>query len=83
MRCDGARQHLSIRKAAVAADAVVTAQNNTFDSTSIIQPFVSAMGNYWAPAENMGKALINGDVTHDNAAEQTEAMNDTMNSTGL
>lgn len=68
---------------AVAADAVVTAQNNTFDSTSIIQPFVSAMGNYWAPAENMGKALINGDVTHDNAAEQTEAMNDTMNSTGL
>lgn len=68
---------------AVSADAVVTAQNGTFDSTSIIQPFVAAMGNYWGPAENMGKALINGDVTHDNAAEQTESMNDTMNSTGL
>ena len=67
----------------VSADAVVTAQNNTFDSTSIIQPFVSAMGNYWAPAENMGKALINGEVTHDNAADQTEAMNTTMNSSGL
>lgn len=68
---------------AVAADAVVTAQNGTFDSTSIIQPFVGAMGNYWSPAENMGKALINGEVTHDNAAEQTEAMNETMNSSGL
>lgn len=68
---------------AVSADAVVTAQNACFDSTSIIQPFVAAMGNYWGPAENMGKAIINGEVTHDNAAEQTEAMNDTMNSTGL
>lgn len=67
----------------VSSDAVVTAQNGTFDSTSIIQPFVSAMGNYWAPAENMGKALINGEVTHDNAADQTEAMNETMNSSGL
>ena len=69
--------------AAIAADEVVTAQNACFDNTSIIQPFVAAMGNYWSPAENMGKALINGEVTHDNAAEQTEAMNDTMNSTGL
>lgn len=68
---------------AIAADEVVTAQNACFDNTSIIQPFVAAMGNYWSPAENMGKALINGEVTHDNAAEQTEAMNDTMNSTGL
>ena len=67
----------------VSADAVVTAQNGTFDSTSIIQPFVAAMGNYWTPAQSMGSALINGEVTHDNAAEQTEAMNTTMNSSGL
>lgn len=68
---------------AVAADAIVAAQNDTFDRTSIIQPFVAAMGNYWTPAENMGKALTNGEVTHENAADQTEAMNSTMNSSGL
>ena len=63
----------------IKADAVVTAQNETFDKTSITQPFVSAMGNYWTPAENMGKAIINGEVTHANAAEKTEAFNTAMN----
>ena len=63
----------------IQADAVVTAQNATYDSTSITQPFVSAMGNYWSPAENMGKALVAGDVTHDNAATKTEEMNTAMN----
>ena len=68
---------------AIAADAVVQAQNDTFDRTSVLQPFVSAMSNCWTPVENMGKAIRNGDVTHDNAAEQTEAMNDAMNSDGI
>lgn len=61
------------------ADEVVTAQNETFDKTSITQPFVNNMGNYWTPAENMGKAIVNGEVTHDNAAEKTEAFNTAMN----
>ncbi len=65
---------------AIQADALVVAQNTTFDSTAIIQPFVSSMGNYWLPAENMGKAFVNGEVTHDNAAEKTEALNDSLNS---
>lgn len=60
-------------------DEVVAAQNTTFDSTSVIQPFVGAMSNYWKPAENFGKSLINKEVTHDNAAEKTEAMNTSMN----
>lgn len=60
-------------------DPVVEAQNDTFERTSITQPFVSAMGNYWSPAENMGKAIQAGDVTHDNAAEKTEDMNTAMN----
>lgn len=47
--------------------------------TSIMQPLVSAMGNYWSPAENMGKALIAGEITADNAAEKTEDMNTAMN----
>ena len=60
-------------------DALVVAQNNTFDSTSIIQPFVSAMGNYWTPAENFGKSLINGEITADNAASKTEDFNKALN----
>lgn len=67
----------------IAADPVVIAQNDTFDNTSILQPFVSAMGNVWSPVENMGKSIRDNNVTHDNAAEQTVAMNEAMNSNGI
>ena len=67
----------------VANDMLVAAQNDTFDRTSILQPFVAAMSNCWSPVENMGKGIRNKTVTHDNAAEQTQAMNDAMNSNGI
>lgn len=63
----------------VQADALVVAQNATFDTTSILQPFVSKMGNYWTPAENFGNSLLNGEVTADNAAEMTESFNTSLN----
>lgn len=68
---------------AISADPVFLAQNDTFDRTSKLQPFVSAMGNCWAPVENMGKSIRNGTVTHENAAQQTKDMNDAMNSNGI
>ena len=68
---------------AIAADEVVRAQNDTFDRTSKLQPFVAQMNNCWTPVENMGKAIRNGTVTKENAAEQTKAMNDAMNSDGI
>lgn len=68
---------------AIAADEVVRAQNDTFDRTSKLQPFVAQMNNCWTPVENMGKAIRNGTVTKENAAEQTRAMNDAMNSDGI
>ena len=68
---------------AIAGDPLVSAQNDTFDCTSVLQPFVAAMSNCWTPVENMGKGIRNGTITHDNAAEQTEAMNDAMNSDGI
>ncbi|HIS32973.1 MAG TPA: extracellular solute-binding protein [Candidatus Limivivens intestinipullorum] len=64
-------------------DPLVTAQNDTFDNTSILQPFVSAMNNCWTPVENMEKGIRNGSVTMENAEEQTQAMNEAMNSTGI
>lgn len=67
----------------LATDPLVQAQTRTFNETSVLQPFVSQMNNCWTPAENMGKGIRNGSVTHENAKEQTEAMNDAMNSDGI
>lgn len=69
-----------LEKDEIKSDALVAAQNDTFNETSIIQPFVSAMGNYWTPAENYGKAIVNGEVTKDNAEEKVEEFNISMNS---
>lgn len=67
----------------IAKDALVAAQNDTFNRTSILQPFVPAMSNCWIPVENMGKGIRNGSVTHENAGEQTKSMNEAMNSNGI
>ena len=69
--------------AEIASDPVVQAQNDTFDRTSVLQPFVASMSNCWTPVENMGKGIRNGNITQANAAEQTAAMNDAMNSDGI
>ena len=63
----------------IAADALATAQGNTIANTSIMQPFVAGMSSYWSNAENMGKAILSGDVTEKNAAEKTEALNTAFN----
>ena len=63
----------------IAADTLATAQGNTIANTSIMQPFVAGMSNYWSNAENMGKAILSGDVTEKNAAEKTEALNTAFN----
>ena len=53
---------------AIANDELVAAQNES---------------NCWTPVENMGKGIRSGQITHENAAEQTEAMNAAMNSDGI
>lgn len=60
-------------------DEIAAAVADVMINTSIMQPLVPEMGNYWSPAENMGKALVAGEVTHDNAAEKTADMNTAMN----
>ena len=67
----------------VGSDSLAKAQMDTMDFASIVQPVVASMGQYWTPAASMGEEIVAGTVTHDNAAEKTEAMNDTMNSTGV
>ena len=64
-------------------DALAKAQMDTMSYASIVQPLQADMGNYWSPAESMGKELVAGTVTHANAAEKTESMNTSMNSSAV
>lgn len=76
--------HMSLLETpAMMEDPIVVAQNNTFDNTSVIQPFVPNMGNYWTPAETFGGAIVNGEVTADNAGEMTEGFNTSINASGV
>ena len=64
-------------------DALAQAQMDTMSYASIVQPLQADMGNYWSPAESMGKELVAGTVTHANAAEKTESMNTSMNTSAV
>ena len=88
---EGQREHYATRNIipcntelledeAIKNDILVVAQNNTFNNTSIIQPFIAPMVNYWENTDNFGKSLRNKEVTRENAAEKTEAYNTAMNS---
>ena len=68
---------------AIQADAVALAQANTIANTSVVQPSIPEMNNYWTPAENFGKAIVSGEVTLDNAAEKVDALNSALNNSGL
>ena len=67
----------------VGDDLLAKAQMDTMDFASIVQPLQADMGNYWTPAQSMGEEIVAGTVTHDNAAEKTEAMNETMNTAAV
>ena len=49
------------------------------NNASKTQPMVKKMDNYWSPAEAMGKSIIQGDVTLENADQQTKDMGASMN----
>jgi arabinogalactan oligomer/maltooligosaccharide transport system substrate-binding protein len=65
------------------ANPAAVAQNDTIANTSKLQPSIPEMGNYWGNADPMGKALANGEINADNAAEQTETWNAGINNSGL
>ena len=65
------------------SNAAAVAQNDTIANTSKLQPSIPEMGTYWGNAESLGKALANGEVNADNAAELTEKWNAGLNNSGL
>ena len=58
------------------------AQDATIAGTSVLQPSIPEMGNYWSNAESMGKGLANKEVTADTAAADTEKWNEAINGNG-
>lgn len=68
---------------ALLSDLAALAQDATIANTSILQPSIPEMGAYWTPAENMGKAIIAGEVTVDNYAQKTEDFNKSLNESSL
>ena len=65
------------------ADPAAVAQNDTIANTSVLQPSIPEMGNYWANAGAMGSSLANGEINADNALEKTNTWNDGLNNSGL
>ena len=67
----------------VGDDEVAAAEMSEIKEASFLQPVLAEMNAYWTPAETMGKEIIQGDVTADNAAEKTDAMVEGILSGGL
>ncbi len=63
----------------VEGNDMVAVQNAVIEKTSFPQPFVEGMGNYWSPAQTFGENLVQGTITHDNAAEKIEETNKLLN----
>lgn len=63
--------------------ATVTTLNNQMATATIPQPTIAQMSNFWDPVKNFGLNILNGSITHDNAAEMIEKTMELLNSTGL
>ena len=64
------------------SNPAAVAQDATIANTSVLQPSIPEMGNYWSNAESMGKGLANKEVTAASAAADTEKWNAAINGNG-
>lgn len=63
-------------------DVMLSAITDTVNNTSVAQPLVSEMNGWWSPAEAFGKAIVAGEVTHDNAEEKLNTFVGNVNAGG-
>ena len=68
---------------AVQASICAMAEMGVMANTSVLQPSIPEMGNYWGPMETFAKAIVDGSVTPDNVAEQLDALLNQLNNSGL
>lgn len=62
----------------IAKDPVAKALFEVIAKQSILQPTIKEMNVFWEPAENFGRAIVNGEITEANAAEKTAALQATL-----
>ena len=59
------------------------AEMGVMASTSVLQPSIAEMNNYWSPMQTFGENILNGSVNSGNVAEQVDAFVESLNNTGL
>jgi arabinogalactan oligomer/maltooligosaccharide transport system substrate-binding protein len=64
------------------SNPAAVAQDATIAGTSVLQPSIPAMGEYWSNAESLGKALANKEITLDGVADAVEKWNNAINGAG-
>ena len=60
-------------------DPLAIAQMNTLKYASVVQPVHEEMNHYWPVMGEMGMSISEGFVTHANAVQKTEELNDNLN----
>jgi len=76
-------QKLLTENETIMADLSCAAAVNTVAEVAVTQPSIPEMNSYWGAAESMAKAIVNGEVTADNAEAKTAEFNTALNDSGL
>ncbi len=64
-------------------DPVCSVDAQTIEQIALPRSCFTEFAYFWTPAESMGLEIRDGVVTHENAAEKTEAFNVAANSSGI
>jgi arabinogalactan oligomer/maltooligosaccharide transport system substrate-binding protein len=64
---------------AILADPVAAAEALVIANTSVAQPLVSEMNQWWEAASALGNSINNGETTKANSKEQTQKCQDAVN----
>lgn len=67
----------------VASDIVAAAILDTIANTSVLQPTIQEMSNWWTPIETLGNNIVNGKVSMDEAEKVLTDTLEVINNSGL
>ena len=67
----------------VMASICAKAEMDVMNNTSVVQPVLSGMNNFWSAMGTFGANVANGTVTVDNYKEQVDALMSALNGSGL
>ena len=67
----------------VQSSICAVAEMGVMANTSMLQPSIPEMSNFWSPMQTFGENIIAGAVTHDNVQAQVDAFVESLNNSGL